>query len=216
MNVKYKIEQVKPNIFAVIIKDNYDRAMTFCRVQEYYESPNKKFKGKKFSIWEYMKWYSKNTTLGFTYPYDWEGFNIPFDVLHRCYTVMNEHETPYDKVMCDIYENILKDKSEGKAFILGIGKKNDTFKHELCHALWHTNKAYRKEAKSILDAIDETHIKIFKTNLLNMGYVKTVLEDEIQAYLTTFWRIDRFYIGIIPDDCEIYHREFNKCLKPFF
>ena len=33
MKVKYQIKEVKPLVFAVIIKDKYDRAMTFCRVQ---------------------------------------------------------------------------------------------------------------------------------------------------------------------------------------
>ena len=43
MNIDYKITEVKPNVFAVIIPNQYDRAMTFCRVQEFYESPNPYF-----------------------------------------------------------------------------------------------------------------------------------------------------------------------------
>lgn len=39
MDIKYKIKEVKPNVFAVVVKDKYDRAMLFCRAQEYYESP---------------------------------------------------------------------------------------------------------------------------------------------------------------------------------
>ncbi len=48
--MKYQIKEVKPNIFAVIIPNGFDRAMTFCRVQEFYESPNKKFRDKDFSM----------------------------------------------------------------------------------------------------------------------------------------------------------------------
>ena len=43
MKIEYKIEEVRPNVFAVIVKDHYHRAMLFCRVQEYYESPNPQF-----------------------------------------------------------------------------------------------------------------------------------------------------------------------------
>ncbi|NDB56269.1 hypothetical protein EB169_10645, partial [archaeon] len=75
------ITEVKPNIFAVIIPNGFDRAMTFCRVQEFYESPNPQFRGKHFSMWDYMKWYSKEYDRGFSYPNDWSGFNIPFEVI---------------------------------------------------------------------------------------------------------------------------------------
>ena len=47
IKIDYKIEQVKPKVFAVIIEDRYDRAMTFLRVQEFYESPNPAFRGNK-------------------------------------------------------------------------------------------------------------------------------------------------------------------------
>jgi hypothetical protein len=67
MKLKYQIKEVKPFIFAVIIKDKYDRAMTFCRAQEYYESPSLKFRGKQFSIWYYMKWYHERYGGGFSY-----------------------------------------------------------------------------------------------------------------------------------------------------
>jgi hypothetical protein len=40
MKIDYTIEEVRPNVFAVIVKDHYHRAMLFCRVQEFYESPN--------------------------------------------------------------------------------------------------------------------------------------------------------------------------------
>ena len=105
MVIKYKIKEVKPNVFAVIVKDNYDRAMLFCRAQEYYESPNKKFRGKDFSIWDYMKWYSSEYGRGFSYGVDWGGFNIPFDTMWKCYNEC-EMETPYDEVMWEILVNI--------------------------------------------------------------------------------------------------------------
>jgi len=119
--IKYKIKEVKPNIFAVIVKDNYDRAMLFCRGQEYYESPNKKFRGKYFSIWDYMKWYSEEYGRGFSYGSDWSGFNIPFDVLRECYQTA-EMETPYDDVMYEIVCEIERRMDDTKrAYIIGAG-----------------------------------------------------------------------------------------------
>ena len=77
MKIDYKIEEVRPNVFAVIVKDHYHRAMLFCRVQEYYESPNPDFRGKNFSIWDYIEWYSREHNDVFTYTFDWGGFKIP-------------------------------------------------------------------------------------------------------------------------------------------
>ena len=71
MKIDYKIEEVRPNVFAVIVKDHYHRAMLFLRVQEFYESPNPQFRGKNFSIWDYIEWYSRRNKDVFTYTFDW-------------------------------------------------------------------------------------------------------------------------------------------------
>ena len=52
--VKGKVKEIKPFIYCVEIDDDYDRAMLFCRYQEFYESPYKKFRGKTFTWMEYM------------------------------------------------------------------------------------------------------------------------------------------------------------------
>jgi hypothetical protein len=72
--MKYEIKEVKDRVFAVIIPNHYDRAMTFCRVQEFYESPNPDFRGKHFNIWDFIEWYSKEHKDAFTYAFDWGGF----------------------------------------------------------------------------------------------------------------------------------------------
>lgn len=220
MKLKYKIKEVKPNIFAVIVKDNYDRAMLFCRGQEYYESPNKKFRGKHFSIWDYMKWYSEEYGRGFSYGSDWGGFNIPFETLWECYEGLSnlpEWETPYDGYMWEILVQIdnIRDTNK-RAYIIGADSlDSDTFTHEVCHGLWYTNAAYKKETKFIVNAIDPAHYDIFKTNLLEMGYTDKVIDDEIQAYLTTNWDYDKFGKGVDLEKRKKYHLAFATTLKDF-
>jgi hypothetical protein len=216
MNIKYKIKEVKPNIFAVIVKDDYDRAMLFCRGQEYYESPSKKFRGKDFSIWDYMKWYSTEYGKGFSYGVDWSGFNIPFDIVWKCYQ-SNEMETPYDETMWEILGEIdSKMDINKKAYIIGAGDMiGDTFTHEVCHGLWYTNAAYKKQAKNVLDVIAKEHKDIFKTNLIEMGYTTGVIDDEIQAYLTTNWNYGSFGRGVDIKDREKYNKAFEATLTEF-
>ena len=216
MEIKYKIKEVKPNIFAVIVKDNYDRAMLFCRGQEYYESPNKKFRGKDFSIWDYMKWYSNEYKRGFSYGSDWGGFNIPFDIVWKCYQ-SNEMETPYDETMWEILGEIdSKMDIKKKAYIIGADSlDSETFTHEVCHGLWYTNAAYKKEAMFIVKAIDPNHYKIFKDNLLEMGYTNGVIDDEIQAYLTTDFGYEKFGKGVELEKRKKYHQAFRTTLNDF-
>jgi hypothetical protein len=179
MKINYKIKEVLPNIFAVIVKNHYDLAMLFCRAQEYYESPNSKFRNNQFSIWNYMKWYHEKYNKGFTYGNDWSGFNIPIAVLKQCYKI-SKIESPYDIAMKEIVKKI----SSNNGYVIGCEDlEGDTFKHEICHALYYTNKIYKKELDNITKTLPKKHYKILKENILQMGYASKVVNDEIQAYL---------------------------------
>lgn len=216
MDIKYKIKEVKPNVFAVIVKDSYDRAMLFCRAQEYYESPNKKFRGKDFSIWDYMKWYSDEYGRGFSYGSDWSGFNIPFDIMWKCYNKC-EMETPYDEVMWEILTEIdRRTDTNKKTYVIGAGDlTGETFQHEVCHGLWYTNQAYKKQAKNVLMTFHPEHYKVFKENLIDMGYTDGVIDDEIHAYLTTNWNYGRFGKGVDIKIRERYNNALTLTLDEF-
>ena len=194
MSVNYRIKEVKPNIFAIIVKDKYDRAMLFCRVQEYYESPSPKFRGKQFSIWDYMKWYDKKNGCGFSYGADWSGFNIPIWVAKECYNHLNKLETPYDKVMDGIVQKL---NSHYTGYMIGAGNTRDeTFRHEVCHALYHTDKNYKKQMDNLTEGLPKKYYDVFKKNLIEMGYASKVIKDEIQAYLQYGYSENQFGKGV--------------------
>lgn len=218
MSVKYQIKEVKPNIYAVIIKDQYDRAMLFCRAQEYYESPSPKFRGKEFSIWDYMKWYHERYGRGFSYGNDWSGFNIPVKTIRECYNKLNKIETPYDKVMDEIL-SVLSLKVESKdGYVISCGiTKGDTFKHEVCHGLYYTNKDYKKQMDALTKGLPKKYYDKFKENILEMGYASKVVNDEIQAYIQYGYENDDFgkkvdisvrieYSDIYKDKAKNYER----------
>lgn len=193
--MKYQIKEVKSNIYAVIIKDKYDRAMLFCRAQEYYECPSPKFRGKKFSIWDYMKWYHERYGRGFSYGDDWSGFNIPIKVINECYNKLNKFESPYDKIMYNIVVEVYKKNSDG--YVIGCGSTNcDTFKHEVCHGLYYTNKDYKKQMDALTKGLPKKYYNKFKENILEMGYAAKVVDDEIQAYLQYGYENGNFGSGV--------------------
>ena len=145
ITLNYKIEKVKPKIFAVIVEDSYDRAMLFLRAQEFYECPNPAFRGcVDFSFTDYMKWYSKEYG-GFTYGVDWSGFNIPLEIAYACYDTLRDRYTDYDDVMESIIHKIYElNEDSADGYIIGVGNMTgDTFNHEVCHGLYYTDSNYK-------------------------------------------------------------------------
>jgi len=217
MKIDYKIEEVRPNIFAVIVKDHYHRAMLFLRVQEFYESPNPEFRGKNFNIWDYIEWYSRRNNDVFTYTYDWGGFNIPLKTAWDCYEKLKENESPYDEMMDDIIRTIemtmfnKKNTRNWNGYIIGADStESDTFEHEICHGLYATNKQYKELVDEITIAIPFKEYQIFRKNLLDMGYNGIVIDDEIQAYLSTNYDYSKFSKGVSRKLCKELHKQYKQ------
>jgi len=83
--VDYEIKEMLPKIFALKIKDGYQRAMLFMRSQEHYESAFPEIRGNHFDIFSFMETYRKwKGTDYFSYPDDWAGFNVPGDIVEAC------------------------------------------------------------------------------------------------------------------------------------
>lgn len=213
--IKFEIKEVKPNIFVVIVKNNYDRAMLFCRAQEYYESPNPNFKNKPFSIWDYVEWYSLRNK-GFSYPFDWSGFNFPYEVAQRCYSI-SKIENKYDELFKHILTRIKKQLKNNNAYIIGVEKlKNDTYKHEMCHALYHTNITYRNFVDDAMETMDKNTIRTLSKNLKSMGYASSVIKDEIQAYMAVDFDYKNFNKRVSKTKLIKYNQIFFNNFMKFF
>ena len=209
--MKYKIKEIRPDIFAVLVKDDYERAMLFCRVQEFYESPGSSFRDKKFSIWDYYRWYSKEGSGSFSYPRDFVGFNLPLVVAKKCYE-MNELETPYDIEMKNIVDGLYK--SGRRSYLIGVDSlKNSTFRHELAHAFYYSNLEYKSEMDDLKRNLSKFNISRFKKNLKAMGYCPGVVKDEIQAYMSTEVN-KRMTRGI--KNKKFLHQKYKSVLKRYF
>lgn len=201
MKLKYEILkgdliEIYPKIFAVSIKNDFDRAMLFCRYQEFYESPFKEIRGKYFSLEYYMWLYSKKRKSDiFTYSRDWSGYNIPSGHIEKALDVFYYRNTPspYDKIMSDIYfscENypLKSGNPRSKWYLLGAESfKSQTMDHEICHGLYYTNKKYKKSADLLISEIKKKDYDFLCKELVKIGYSKDkrILDDEIQAFLST-------------------------------
>jgi hypothetical protein len=217
--VKGVVKEIKPNIYCVLVDDNYDRAMLFCRYQEFYESPHKKFRNKYFTWMEYMRFYKdvwKKKT--FTYPEDWSGYNIPSNILQIAHHIFCG-ETEYDNVMNDIYWYCVSDvqkKNEGKDvdwYLIGASSKDlRTLDHEIAHGLYFTNRNYKKDTNKLIKEIKPTHYDKLKKKLIKMGYVsdKKIINDEIQAFMST-----GLYNDLDIKELKKYESKFIKNFKKY-
>lgn len=184
--MKYKVKKLTKRIIAVVVPDRYTRGMLFCRAQEFYESPNTKFRGKHFSIWDYFAWYVKTYKRDcFSYAADYVGFNVPLDTVLECYSQASAFETPYDTKLWHLATKL--DLAAGdRKYLIGVDTlKTDVFTHELAHALYYTDDSYRKAMDAITHQLSKPDFKKFQGNLLALGYCRAVVADEIQAYMAT-------------------------------
>ena len=185
--MQYKLKEVHPKIFLLTTKDAYNLAMHFCRVQEYYENPV--WRKKIFTMFEFMEWYAKEKGEGaFTYPNDWGGFNIPSKTLRDLYSGSKiPDENKYDEEMQSIIMTIEDEGYKGKQFYLigSLESEKGTIKHEIAHGLWATDRKYKKKMQECIDNLTKEQYDCLKQWLFDHMYCKEVVDDEIQAYLST-------------------------------
>lgn len=217
--VKGRVNEIKPSIYCVEVDDDYDRSMLFCRYQEFYESPHKKFRGKYFTWMEYIRHYKNHWKKDtFTYPIDWSGFNIPSNILQQAHHMFSG-ECEYDNIMNDIYfycVNDLQIKNEGRVpdwYLIGASSKDlRTLNHEIAHGLYFTNEDYKKDCNKLIKGIKPLHLDKLKKKLIKMGYAnsKKIINDEIQAFMST-----GLYNGLNTKEMKKYQDKFIKNFKKF-
>jgi hypothetical protein len=175
-------------IWHVESDDRWELAMTFLRIEEFYECPNPEFQGKVFSLETYMDWYvreyskDKKPYGAFTYPSDWSAFNVPGSAVLAVYTTFTNHSEKERWLFGELMkQGALMEK---QLYLIGNMRGADAFfEHEYRHALFALNPEYRAEVTAVVDryAIPELRAWILTC------YAQSVLTDEIQAYALTGW-----------------------------
>ena len=228
MTIKHKIKDciikefaitTSRNIAIVQVPDQYSLGMLFLRYQEFYESPNKDFNHKPFTIIEFMDWYRRKMgDLCFSYPEDYIGYNIPVKTMVEChgcipYGDLNE----YDKIMYMIISECI---SNNVQYVIGVpnylsDKFDSTFKHEMAHALWYTNPLYKGEMLDLINDLTDSQYKGLTKVLKEQMYGPDHYDDEIQAYLATGLHGDMTKTPGIKSRVTLFRKQFNKYYKPF-
>lgn len=218
-DLKCDVLEMRKGIYAVVIKDCYDRAMLFCRYQEFYESPYENINGKPFDIMSYMRTYkTKRDDKVFTYPNDWSGYNIPSHVLKSCLNnVFITHQREcgvnmYDYYMKDIVESINNHLGSDSIpfYILGVDTVDShIMEHEIAHGLFYTDEKYKNNAIDNYNKLPENIKNGMRDILIQMGYCDDVIIDEIQAYMSTGLRDNMSNIENIESNISVFEKLFE-------
>ena len=186
---KIKLFEVAPRIFAVVIKDDKLRGRVFMRYQEFYESDSDTFRGKGFKWKDFVNYYkakTKNDIL--TYHEDWAGYNIPCNSIESCISLIPDINF-YDLIMFSIVDTIRGIVGNDNYYLIGIdqttGEDTSLIKHELAHGLYFSNPRYRELQNQNIENLDPFVREKLEEKISKMGYGQNVINDEIQAYLST-------------------------------
>jgi len=225
MKIKSKI--ILPHIYLLTFKTQYELCMSFVRMQEFYESPSNKFRGKYFTLEEYMDYWSLEFGKGsFTYPSAWSGFNIPSSVFKEWRKVFFSNSSILaglrDREIAVVDEiDMLRSREKEmrivgeEYYIIAVHNQNDEvdstkdiIAHETAHALYSLYPEYKNSCKELLKGVPKKEIKADSKALLSMGYSKETLKDELQAYYS--WKNDT--INVRPEFVSNF-REFKKKIR---
>ncbi len=181
--------EMYPKIFAVVIKNDRLRARVFMRYQEFYESDSDTFRGKGFKWKDYVKHYKEKTKKDyFSYHEDWAGYNIPCTSIESCVSMIPDLNF-YDLIMFSIIDTIKKKVGSDNYYLIGIdqstGEDPDLIYHEIAHGLYFSSPNYRNSQNENIENMDENVKLSLMKKIKDMGYGENVIEDEIQAYLST-------------------------------
>lgn len=230
-----KIEQISPNVWVVYGEDRPDAARAFVRFQEYYE--NVLLKGKKGlvvrDIEDWWEEYRDKDETRLYYKF-WAGFNVPgkvildlirtsefrpgFSVKHFLtnpgrYPRWHNDETELLKLL----EDLTVEQIQNGYFIGMWQGSTDVLEHEVAHAFFATVPAFKAEQTLNLGSLPPDIYKQLSTQLIDMGYHKDVVIDEMQAYLSTYVETlsDTFDSGHYTEHTPPFVETFQRYRKQF-
>ena len=188
------IQQISTKVWAILGEKEEDVARAFIRFQEFYE--NKDLRGhREITVRQVEEWWNvRRKELDAeddSYYQYWLGFNLPGKIIFELtrlpyfrshYFQYNEEETE----MLFLLEKLTVDEiNEG--YFIGLWKDSeDVLDHEVAHAYFTTIPAYKVEQLRNVAGLPKDIYEAIKHQLSELGYAPEVINDEIQAYFSTY------------------------------
>lgn len=185
------IKELTTEVYHLKFKDDDEMIMHFIRFSEYYESADKNLYRSKFTMDEALDHYKQNR--GKTY-FDGVGaFNLPVSIMSKMASEYGNSLTDREKFIMSLVYNI-RTVSEGtlKYLIITSGKDDepDEIQHEISHALYYIDPAYRLKMDSLTRLLPKRVKQELYKFLEHEQYNQSVYDDELQSYMATGFDYD--------------------------
>lgn len=178
--------KIQKNTYIVTAKSQYELAISFMRLQEFYESSFDDIRGHYFTTEQYMDRYAEEFG-NFTYTKDWDGFNIPGYIVTEFFNVFKDDLTKHEQELKTLLAPALNPRKKVRFYVIGLHGTGDdsVVNHEKAHAMYYLSTEFNSAMCSHISNISPFIKNRILVKLKTMGYGENVLVDEMQAYLST-------------------------------
>lgn len=186
----FKVERPLSKVICISHKSIEELSKMFLRISEFYESMNPEYLNAIVTREQVANYYKSH---GFDIDRDWAGFNIPGDKVVEFFKLyfdssieLNEQEKELYCIIRD--RGLLTDDFYLIGYWDGAKPEDKATDHELAHALYYLDAGYKESCQFIIADLYRDYpysINLFVETLYDMGYSSHVIDDEIQAYMST-------------------------------
>lgn len=188
-----------------------DLALSFCRVQEFYESDKPEVYGKTLTFAELTRVHMSSEGV-ITYFNESDGFNFPGGVFRKWlpYTLSAQEREIVEVI--DLHLDI-----SAPFYVIGVIQGDtDTIRHELAHALYYLDEGYKTRVAKVIGDIPPRAMGNLWRVMRELNYHDPVIVDEIQARLSTSSHNELMGIGVvICEEIKPIISRFRSILKTF-
>lgn len=205
-----KLNKINDQILHFEADSLKELTLTFCRIQEFYESPFDHIRGKKFDMFDFVSAYTRDDGH-FDYFSSWHGFNFPSYVFFNWRKLHTAITKPERNLL-----RMIKANTDSRPFyvIATLSGANSALDHEVAHAMFYLYDDYKAEVLEAINQIDPALQLIFNQQFAHsMGYGENVFADETHAYLATSpddYLKEHFFI-----EADDYRETINKFVGLF-
>lgn len=189
----FTIERIaKAGAWLVTADSPVDLGLLFIRPQEFYESGNPAFRGRAFTLSQFIHWYIGETRKEnepsphvFSYFEDFQGYNIPGEAIEAFLQLPLPELSVWDVRFARI-ATVVQQHQRGKFYIIGaVTSQTSVIEHEIAHAMYYLLPQYREAMDALTEALPADARKTIDTALAAQRYSEAVFMDETQAYMAT-------------------------------
>jgi len=156
-----KVKEISKGLFLYTFPNQFELCHTFFRLQEFYESPIKQVRGKYFTYEDVITYYAydQKEKPAFTYFSDWNGFNVPGNVVDKFHEEFDSNFTTKELLML----NAIPYGRGYDYYLIGVVEgQEETMRHEVAHGFYYLNKKYKREMNKLLKQLPKQMVDRFK------------------------------------------------------